>query len=109
MGIRKALHCNVYRNTMSDSTNEGLSSKKDELYIVGEGSAYVDGPTNLSDIDEDYLVITKVHGHLRATPKSLIDSKRWVMFGGNFIYTSDSRFPSNTPIKIFDRVEEYKR
>jgi len=27
------------------------------------------------------------------------------MFGGNFVYTSDSRFPSDTPIKVFDRRE----
>ena len=27
------------------------------------------------------------------------------MFGGNFVYTSDSRFPSDYPIPIHDRFE----
>lgn len=27
------------------------------------------------------------------------------MFGGNFIYCSDGRFPTSQPIKIFDRQE----
>jgi hypothetical protein len=27
------------------------------------------------------------------------------MFGGNFIHTSDSRFPSSAPIAVHDRVE----
>ena len=30
------------------------------------------------------------------------------MFGGNFIYTSDSRFPNDYPIALHDRVENYK-
>ena len=30
------------------------------------------------------------------------------MFGGNFIYSSDSRFPSDSPIKVFDRFESQK-
>jgi hypothetical protein len=27
------------------------------------------------------------------------------MFGGNFVYTSDSRFPHDTPIRLMDRFE----
>jgi len=30
------------------------------------------------------------------------------MFGGNFIYTSDSRFPNKYPIAIHDRYEIQK-
>ena len=35
----------------------------------------------------------------------LLKSNTHSMFGGNFIYTSDSRFPSRAPIQVHDRVE----
>ena len=57
--------------------------------------------------DEDYLVSVyrERFDDIIAVPKSLLDSDKHYMFGGNFAYTSDSRFPSKAPIKIFDRVE----
>jgi hypothetical protein len=58
---------------------------------------------------DDYLVFIKDtcagRTRLRVVPKSLLDSGKWTMFGGNFVYTSDSRFPSNSPIAVHDRVE----
>jgi hypothetical protein len=45
---------------------------------------------------------------VRAIPTSLIRSGVWTMFGGNFIYTSDSRGFEH-PIKIYDRVEDSNR
>ena len=99
----KGLHCFVYRNTLGDSTANGLSSKKDSLLLVTE---FIDAPFSPKD-GEDYLVLTfrPQFKDFIATPKSIIDSKKHPMFGGNFIYTSDTRFPSDSPIKIFDRVE----
>jgi len=43
-----------------------------------------------------------------AVPRELLANKRHYMFGGCFIYSSDSRFSSinnGAPIKLFDRVE----
>jgi hypothetical protein len=55
---------------------------------------------------DDYLVIKKgPTGLLRAIPKKLVDEGAWVMNGGNFVHTSDSRFPADYPIPVFDRVE----
>jgi hypothetical protein len=48
---------------------------------------------------------TEPYNSLRAVPRDVLESGKWYMFGGNFIYTSDSRFPTKEPIKIFDRVE----
>lgn len=96
----------VYRGR-HDSTNSGLSSKKDSL-ILATGDLKVEGPFNVKE-GEDYLVLMKgPMNTIRAVPKSLVDSKAWVMFGGNFCFTSDSRFAKlngGNPIKIFDRVE----
>lgn len=41
--------------------------------------------------------ICRVMAHQRGKPPG--------MFGGHFIYTSDSRFPFTTPIPVFDRYE----
>ena len=100
----KGLNCNVYKFPLGECTNNGLSSKHTSLLLVGDGIER--GPFSPED-GEDYLVCEyrpQFKDYI-ATPKSLKDSGKWAMFGGNFIYSSDSRFPANAPIKIFDRVE----
>ena len=104
----KGLLVNVYRGPNADCTNNGLSATKDILILVGPE---VDGPF-LVQPGVDYLVYSKSHLGARATPASLIGSKKWVMFGGNFIYCSDDRFTrlnGGHPIRVFDRVEEWPR
>lgn len=101
----KALPVDVYRNSLGDATGGGLTSKKDSLMFVFDG---VESPFETKE-DEDYLVLVKrtIFGKevLSAVPKSILDKGYGSMFGGNFIYTSDSRFPSDAPIKVHDRVE----
>ena len=98
------LSCSVYKSPLGDSTADGLSSKHTSLLLVGDGIKNV--PFEVKDGD-DYLVCEyrERFDDYIATPKSVKDSGKWAMFGGNFIYTSDSRFPASAPIKIFDRVE----
>lgn len=100
----QALPVSVYRSK-HDSTANGLTSKHDQLLLVFDG---VSSPFNVKD-DEDYLVLVKQKfsfgEHLKAVPKSILYSGVHSMFGGNFIYTSDSRFPSKYPIPVHDRVE----
>ena len=106
----KGLLVGVYRFPGTDCTAGGLSSQKDRLILVGKpGVTVVEGPFEPKPYD-DYLVLTRENGRLRATPKSLLDSDKWVMNGGNFIYSSDSRFTAlngGHPIPVFDRVEEW--
>jgi hypothetical protein len=40
-----------------------------------------------------------------AVPAGIYKSGRHSMFGGNFIHTSDSRFPAKAPISVHDRLE----
>lgn len=103
-GGLEALPVNVYKSG-SDATNNGLTSKHDRLLLVFDN---VSSPFK-TEPDEDYLVMVRknigTRIHIIAVPKSIIDSGKHSMFGGNFIYTSDSRFPNSYPIPVHDRVE----
>ena len=49
---------------------------------------------------------TSKHRIVRVKAVPIIDGKpKAGMFGGNFITTSDSRFPMTAPIPVFDRFE----
>jgi hypothetical protein len=51
--------------------------------------------------------------YYNAIPLDEARRKKWYMFGGNFLYTSDSRYKEVTscdyPIPVHDRVEEYQK
>ena len=94
----------VLRNALGDSTNNGLSSKEDSIVM------HYDNGLDLDMIPGDELVLVErtLFGKQSnyAVPASILNSRRHSMFGGNFIYTSDSRFPSDAPIKVHDRLED---
>lgn len=96
----KGLIVKVYRNSMPDCTNGGVSSTHDEVLLVGKGVPEVF--ESRDDMPVLKLVKRIIFGreYVHATP---ID--RPGMFGGNFIYSSDSRFPNAYPIAVHDRVE----
>lgn len=103
----KGILVNVFRWTLGDCTANGLSAQKDSLIMVDADGGDFNCPHTTED---DYLVLVEFQFRgcvsLRAVPKSILDSGRNnYMFGGNFVYSSDSRFPSDAPIKVFDRIE----
>ena len=96
----------VFRNSLGDSTANGLTSKKDSIILhYGDGVDLAD----LTPIPDDELVLVErdLFGKEAwyAVPAGIYKSNKHSMFGGNWIYTSDSRFPSNTPISVHDRIE----
>lgn len=100
----RGLRCEVYveRRHPAGWTNGGASSTKDSFIIEGEG---IDETEDMAEV----MVVTPWKGFLRATPKGM-DPGRWPMFGGNFLYSSDGRFPVSLdgwhhPIPIHDRFE----
>jgi hypothetical protein len=100
----KALSVSVYLFPLGECTNNGLSAGKKSLPLVGD---IIEGAPVTVPEGSDYLVLEyreRFNDYI-AVPKSLRDAGKWPMFGGNFAYTSDSRFPASAPIKIFDRVE----
>lgn len=97
----------IYKTEGMDCTKNGFSSKDYKCHVFAEGMEGNYSEAECADVD--YLVIVKgPMNTLRAVPKSLLDSNTWVQFGGNFVFSSDSRFAklnNGSPIKIFDRVE----
>src|SRR5215831_14146358 len=103
----KGLLVYVYKNTLGDCTNNGISCQNDRLILVGQGvdcQVFNGDETNTVKIafkhvgDKPYIYCAPI----TETPKNMIGP----MFGGNFVYCSDSRFPSKQPIPIHDRYEE---
>lgn len=95
----------VYRNTLGDTTANGLTSQYDRLYLY-YGDLNDDEINELPDDSLIYIERTfwgKPANH--AVPVQIYRSKKHAMFGGNFVHSSDSRFPDNAPVYVHDRVE----
>lgn len=104
----KGLRVDVYRNGEGyDCTLNGITSKQNRLTLVDET---ISGPVEVEG-DEVYLVLVRrnlfggvyLHAEPRINGERI--SNNMCMAGGNFIYTSDSRFPSRYPISVHDRFE----
>ena len=109
----KGLHVEFYRPASHDNkTSNRTSDRYTEAILVGDG---VFGPCD-TDVDESaktlpiliYRNYTTPGIHkiqmIHAVPLELRNAGKHTMFGGNFIYTSDSRFPQRFPIPVHDRV-----
>lgn len=73
-----------------DCTNGGVSSRVAALTLVN-----VEGPSTPSDdAPAAYLVKGNVAGSVKVVPADATGAmdSRWLMFGGNYAGTSDSRF-----------------
>jgi len=105
--MNSGLIVEVYKSKrIGDCTKGGISGKSDCLLLVlPEG-----GPFKV----KDHKDIPAVFIEERSWMKSCEEPDRRIAvplghdasefsFGGNFIYTSDSRFPSSFPIPIHDR------
>ena len=102
------LNVNVYKS-IYDCTLNGMTSRHDQLCLIN-----VDGPFNP---DNDKPAALLVPGNLPNTvkiiPANVNEDKTWVMFGGNFAYSSDARFNNAVEkiagyrgaVSIHDRIE----
>lgn len=96
----------VLRNSLGDSTNYGLTSREDSI-VLHYGSEVDLADLTLIPDDELVLVERQLFGKEAwyAVPVGIYKSNKHSMFGGNFIHTSDSRFPGRAPIPVHDRIE----
>lgn len=104
--IERCLTAEVYRSALGDCTNDGISKNRRELYILSDQK----GPFEPQDIRECvYIEWRNVMGEQYIDCKPAYCKKHWYMAGGNFLYSSDSRFKEITkskyPISIHDRYE----
>lgn len=107
----KTLPVCVYRSSwIGDCTNEGISASQDRLYLVCDQGFHdvPDGDPRLIRLVQRTLP-WRNYPYLHVEPVNdprCGDGKHvGPMFGGNFVYSSDSRFPADYPIPIHDRFE----
>lgn len=93
---------NIYKAHYGDCSNNGISARNDCVMVVSPEYENTNDWTG-----ENVCVIRErnVYGkrHVYLVPFKLRD--RHTMFGGCFVYSSDSRFPENRPLPLHDRVE----
>ena len=98
----------VLRGAHGDTTNNGVSNQYDQFVVTN-----LEGPFAKSDTAAELRLEVDSRGNPKLIPTSIPEGK-WVMFGGNYAGTSDSRWgqalrkllgydPRVVP--IFDRVE----
>lgn len=89
----------------TDCSCNGVSSRHERIFAVTDGELFTEpGPFDPDDPRNPYPVFTvgKAGGRFHLRPES--EGTAWLMFGGNFAYSCDSRTPSH-PVHIHDRNE----
>ena len=90
--MKKYLAVDVYRNgyRQFDCSNRGISLCFNQLYLECE-----DGNLTIDELNNKNAIIKLYYGPLHtviARPAISEFDGKWYEFGGNFIYSSDSRF-----------------
>lgn len=104
----KGMIAYIYRDSMGDCSNNGISSKYDKVVVVDKDLPEIFEPNN--DMPAVKLVRRFIGGseYIHAEPLTWNESDDITgMFGGCYIMTSDSRFRkiSQYPIPLHDRSE----
>jgi hypothetical protein len=103
-GVLEGLSADIYRSQYDSPTNK-LYGKKGVIIVDKE-------VPKIFDADESTPAVKLVRrklpwgDYIHAIPYDQPEGRG--MFGGTFIYSSDSRFPSKYPIPLHDRVEMEK-
>lgn len=106
------LHIEVFRSNLGDCSLNGVSARFSNLVMITESEIKdFKGDTKNVVVRIDrklfggklypVLVPLEVYAEYKA-------DKLPIMFGGNFGYTSDSRFGWDYPLPIHDRVETWE-
>lgn len=97
------LMASVYINSaaMCDTTNGGVSACRGTLFVPHPRG-------NFKESDIDKIAILEYDSTNTCRPLFRPAGKKRGMFGGNFVYSSDSRFRElygHNPVPIHDRFE----
>lgn len=112
----KGLHCSIFESKgHGNCSANGISARAKYVTLCPDYNAgFGCGIPELfnADLNAPAVVLRSIrvsedYEHIYAVPVELVEhgSGGW-MFGGTFIYTSDSRFPARHPIPLHDRIEE---
>lgn len=116
----QALRLTVLRSSTIDCTNGGVSSSADKLALVGvidaDGFRPIAGTMSNVDTNMPQVALRAGNGDtVNIVPVAPAQKGQWLMAGGNFAHTTDSRLNAyfeaiNRPkfygaIAIHDRIE----
>jgi len=103
--MKKGLLVFVLRAAGGSCTNGGVTDKYDKFILTGEGIPEIFAPSE--ETPELRLVKRMFSGkpYYHAEPVDQPENMVGPMAGGNYIKTSDSRFPIDYPIGVHDRFE----
>lgn len=101
----------IYDSPLGNASNKGISATHKKVCIVN-----VEGPWEPAPDRPAVKLIARPNvGNVVCVPVDLLDAGKWTMFGGAFVYTSDSRFGDAVkelsgydfafPVALHDRVE----
>ena len=101
------LTVSVYRSDLGDCTNGGVTSpdNADALFVVPCEDGFLSDEQLAERDNVVFLEPAEIMGSLYFKPRGIEGHS---MAGGNFVYTSDSRFRrtySGQPVRVHDRVE----
>jgi len=90
----------------TDCTAGGVTSGHKDALLIGEGVPEIFEQSS----ERPTLVLRRGPGGRQYVAEPLVQPEGMCgpMFGGHFIYTSDSRFPSDQPIHVHDRFETWE-
>ncbi len=103
--MTKGMFVDIYRHGGPDTSNHGVSQNMETILLIGPGI-----PKMYPVADRPVLQLIKktVAGRcqMAAEPDTPPEAGNigW-MFGGNFVFSPNSRFPGKVPIPIHDRQE----
>lgn len=104
----KGLIVEVYRAArFGDCSLNGVTNRHDSFILTGEGVPEIfSANENRPELRyiKDVVMGAERHRAVPVDPETgrLLDNG---MFGGNFVYDTDSRMPTKNPIKVHDRFE----
>ena len=110
----KGLICSVFESKAHGNCSaNGISSRCKQVTLCPDYDAkYGMGIPSIFEVSAvapavvvRSIRISEDREHFFAVPVELTDTGA-AMFGGSFIYTSDSRFPMEYPLPLHDRVED---
>jgi len=117
--VRGIYLCVYSSKSLSDCSNEGISSRWNRLFFITPDGI----EETVASLEVPAVCIDRhptIYNHPICHEVRFLDGywqkdRRWAMFGGNFAYTSDSRFakalqaitgsPYSQPVAIWDRFE----
>jgi len=103
----KYLSFDIYRSSFGDCTNNGASSlEKAQGKIMLVPCEFGNWSDDDILLNPDRFTVFDIEDNRLLRPRSA--GSKWTMMGGNFGYTSDSRFRANVstaPMPIHDRIE----